>query len=148
MADMPDKGCDKRGYLRHPTDIPVEIVDSTVRMKKSRQKMKDLSLGGLSFICAASVEEGQIIRFRIPLVDPVFEAEGRVARCRPDDEGGFSIGIEFLGMNEAFKGRMVEQVCQIELYRLELSLKRGHEVSGDEAAVEWIKKYASTFPQL
>ncbi len=144
---MTEKEHDNRKYLRHPTDIPVEITDGDVNPEKKRQQMEDVSIEGLSFACDRSLDVGGIIRFRIPVVDPVFEAEGRVAWCR-EGEDGFSVGVEFLGINDAFRGRMVEQICYIEHYRRELSRERGVEVSSDEAALEWIKKYASTFPQL
>ena len=144
---MTKKHHDKRKYLRHPTDIPVEITDSKVDPDNNRRNLEDVSIEGLSFSCDKNLVVGGIVKFMIPVVDPVFEAEGRVAWCRKSKDG-FSVGVEFLGINDAFRGRMVEQVCYIEHYRRELSRERGVEVSSDEAAVDWIKKYASSFPQL
>ena len=41
---------------------------------------------------------------------------------------------------------MVEQICHIEQYRREVLKKEGRRLSSEEAASEWIVKYASDFP--
>ena len=43
---------------------------------------------------------------------------------------------------------MIEQVCHIEHYRKEVMLREGRELSAQEAAREWISKYAGDFPAL
>ena len=138
---------DKRSFLRHPADIPIEVTEVDLPYGGDRVRLKDVGLSGLSFICKISPKKGSIIRFRIPVVDPVFEVEARVA-WSSRGEGGYRVGVEFLGVIDAFRGRMVEQVCYIEHYRIKLSKERGEEVSSEEAAVDWIKKYAADFPRL
>ena len=144
---MEEDSKDKRRFLRHPSDIPIEVTAANFPIKDHWQPLTDVSLEGLSFVCDCCPEKDAIIRFRIPVVDPVFEAEGRVAWCSRVKDG-YRVGVQFLGINDAFRGRMVEQVCYIEHYRKKLSEERGEEVSSDEAAVEWIKRYAAEFPQL
>ena len=41
--------------------------------------------------------------------------------------------------------KLVEQVCQIETYRNKLK-KQGRDLSIEEAAIEWINRYAAFFP--
>jgi hypothetical protein len=41
---------------------------------------------------------------------------------------------------------MVQQVCSIENYRKEQREREGRRLSTQEAAVEWIEKYAGRFP--
>jgi hypothetical protein len=41
---------------------------------------------------------------------------------------------------------MVEQVCHIKQYSKEILEKEGRKLSDEEAAVEWIEKYAKDFP--
>ena len=144
---MSDDPKDKRKFLRHPSDIPIEITEIDMPFEGERTTLKDVSLAGLSFICQHCPETGSLIRFRIPVADPVFEVNGRVAWFSKTAEG-YRVGVEFLGINDAFRGRMVEQVCYIEQYRKKVSEERGEEVSSEEAAVEWIKKYAADFPPL
>jgi hypothetical protein len=43
---------------------------------------------------------------------------------------------------------MVEQVCHIENYKKEVYQTEGRLLTAEEAAVEWIHKYASQFPNL
>jgi hypothetical protein len=48
--------------------------------------------------------------------------------------------------SEAFRARMVEQICHIERYHRQ-QLSDGRFVSEEEAAIEWIAKYAGQFPR-
>ena len=144
---MSDDLKDDRKFLRHPSDIPIEVTEVNMPFEGERETLQDVSLAGLSFVCKVCPEEGSVIRFRIPVVDPVFEVEGRVAWSSKSEEG-YRVGVEFLGLNDAFRGRMVVQVCYIEIYRRALSEERGEEVSSEEAAADWIKKYAEDFPQI
>jgi hypothetical protein len=41
---------------------------------------------------------------------------------------------------------MVEQVCAIDRYRRQVLEQEGRTLSRDEAASEWITKYAGRFP--
>ncbi len=42
--------------------------------------------------------------------------------------------------------RMVEQVCHIERYRADVLEREGRALTGEQAAEEWIKRYAEDFP--
>ena len=46
---------------------------------------------------------------------------------------------------DSFSERMEAQCCQIRRYRLEVIRKEGRQLSPDEAALEWIERYADTF---
>ena len=46
-----------------------------------------------------------------------------------------------------FQTRMEAQCQQIERYRLEVLRNEGRELSQDEAALEWIERYAESFDQ-
>ena len=41
---------------------------------------------------------------------------------------------------------MVEQVCNIENYRRDVEQREGRKLTTEEAAKEWIKRDASSFP--
>ena len=43
---------------------------------------------------------------------------------------------------------MVEQICHIEQYKQDVFEKDGRRLSGEQAALEWIEKYATDFPEL
>jgi hypothetical protein len=56
--------------------------------------------------------------------------------------------MRLLNPEEAFKVRMVEQICHIEHYRKEVLASEGRRLTTQEAATEWISKYSSKFPDL
>jgi hypothetical protein len=68
-----------------------------------------------------------------------------VAWCTPR-HGHFETGVEFLNQDNGFMTRMVEQVCNIENYKKEVYQTEGRILSPNEAAKEWISKYADEFP--
>ena len=46
---------------------------------------------------------------------------------------------------DSFSERMEAQCCQIRRYRREVIRKEGRQLSPDEAAPEWIERYADSF---
>jgi hypothetical protein len=130
--------------VRHPSEFPVElrVPEST---EPRCERLRDLSTGGLCCRSRVAFHEGEQVRIRIPIGDPGFEALGRVAWCRPDGDD-YRIGIEFVAQTEAFRARMVEQVCHIERYHRQL-VAEGRSVTEEEAAIEWISMYAAHFPR-
>ena len=131
-------------YVRHPSEFPVELRQEQ-GSEVVRERLHDLSTGGLCCRSSTPFEQGERVRIRIPVGTPGFEAEGRVAWCRPHD-GGYRVGVEFVGESEAFRARAVEQVCHIERYHRKL-LAEGRNATEEEAAVEWISKFAGRFPR-
>ncbi|MET0384101.1 MAG: PilZ domain-containing protein [Burkholderiaceae bacterium] len=135
-----------RQYIRHPIDVPVEIRINTEGSGASYHT-HDISLGGLAVHSEVAVEPGSLIQVRIPYVQPAFEARALVAWCRPRRAGeGHEIGVSFLDAQDVFLARMVTQICYIEDYRKSIAREEGRELSSEEAAGEWIAKYASKFP--
>jgi hypothetical protein len=132
-----------RHYLRHTTDIPVEIAGDTLSTAH-REKGRNISFGGLAFISDNPLSIDQTVELSIHVTNPSFKELVRVAWCHPLD-GGYEIGVEFLSHEVAYRARMVEQVCEIEQYRKSMQ-QRGRELTPQEAAIEWIEKYASKYP--
>lgn len=135
-----------RRYIRHPSDIPIHVELADV-VADRREYLNDISAGGLRFQSREALAPGSRIRIRIPLVRPVFECTGQVVWCKPDGRA-FDVGVEFTRMREAFRLRLVEQVCHIEHYKREVFEKEGRVLTGEAAAMEWISRYAADFPPL
>jgi hypothetical protein len=134
-----------RQYIRHPVDVPIEIRTSRAAPRRALHT-SDVSLGGLAVRSETPVPAGSVIEVRISHVQPPFEAHARVAWCHPGRDGTHELGLEFLDAEDAFLARMVEQVCYIEDYRASVAREEGRQLTSDEAAREWIAKYAATFP--
>jgi len=151
-----------RQYIRHPLDVPIEIragaawaspdpqaseaEASSARPAGTRTTSSDISCGGLAVHAEAPLSPGALIDVRIPYVEPAFEARARVAWCRPGRSGGHELGVAFLDAEDAFMARMVEQVCYIQDYQRSVARLEGRQISAEEAAREWIAKYADRFP--
>lgn len=133
-----------RNFIRHPSAIPIDFHLEEL-VTEGSEHLKNVSFGGLSFISKYELATGAIISIKIPLIQPVFEAAGRVSWCRPESSQ-FEIGLEFLDKDDMFRARMVEQICHIEEYKHEVLKKEGRKLSSEAAALEWIQKYAPQFP--
>ncbi|MGD8783463.1 MAG: PilZ domain-containing protein [Thioalkalispiraceae bacterium] len=139
-----------RSYIRHPADIPLKVAlasEATAAVhREQRQQLSNISSGGLAFSAPQPFETGNVIELEIDVVQPPFKAKGLVTHCHPDGDH-YVIGIEFISKDTLFVARMVEQICHIEHYKREIELKEGRTLTGEEAAKEWIERYAANFPQ-
>ncbi|MDO9624569.1 MAG: PilZ domain-containing protein [Pseudomonas sp.] len=132
-----------RHFLRHPSDMPVELV---VRKHTfiTRQRLNNISLGGVACNSKCGFRRGTAIELHIPLLGEQARYAGVVAWCRkqPDD---YLVGIAFIDEDTLFRARMVEQVCQIEHYRRQRELELGEQLEIESIAVEWIAEHAAEF---
>lgn len=133
----------RREYIRHTVGVPLEI--RALQGAELHAETSNVSFGGLAFIAELCPEAGEIIELRIPSVDPPFEARARVTWCRREGDG-FLVGVEFLDSSDAFQARMVQQVCSIERFREEVAQEEGRILTPQDAASEWISRYAGRFP--
>jgi len=135
-----------RSYIRHPADIPIKVDTTILEQAEGVSRLTNVSHGGLAFDSRDQIPAGKVIRLRISVVEPEFEADGVVTHCSREDDH-FLIGIEFINRDDLFVARMVEQVCHIENYKRKVASREGRSLSGQEAAREWIDKFAAHFPR-
>ncbi len=135
---------DARAFIRHPGAVPIE-VEADGAGPIPALHMENVSRGGLCFCSPVPLEVGSVVRLRIPHVRPPFETDARVAWSRPSGDE-HDVGVRFLTASDAFRARMVEQVCHIEAYRQRVRHEEGREIDGAQAAREWIERYAEDFP--
>ncbi len=134
----------RRAFIRHTAGVPIEVRSVPGAPVQTRESV-NVSTGGLSFTTDEALEVGATIEVRIPEVDPPFEAPARVVWASPEGER-HCVGVQFLEASDAFRVRMVEQVCAIERYRREVQEEEGRTLTSQQAAAEWIGKYAGRFP--
>ncbi|NOX77269.1 MAG: PilZ domain-containing protein [Gammaproteobacteria bacterium] len=132
-----------RNFIRHASDIPIDFQLEEL-VSADGDFLRNVSHGGLAFHSQVEVQPGVVIRVRIPLVHPVFQAVGQVTWCRPE-EGAFEVGIQFLDRDDQFRARMVEQICHIEQYKQKIRQEQGRLLNGEQAAAEWINQFATEF---
>ena len=135
-----------RRFIRHPASVPIEVRPGAVPEPALHEAM-NVGLGGIAFHAGEALTPGGVVEVRIPSVRPPFAARARVVWCRPGARG-FELGVAFLETADAFRARMVEQVCHIEAYREAVSRQESRNLSGREAAAEWIAKHAADFADI
>jgi len=133
-----------RKYIRHPSDIPIEIDGVDVQDIES---LHDVSFGGLSFVSKNRIKPGSKISITIKFVKPSFVSLTVVKWCRKRGDH-YDVGVSFYDPEDAYRARMIEQVCHIEHYKREVLIKEGRKLTGEQAALEWIQRYAAKFPSL
>ena len=133
-----------RLYIRHPSDVPIDYQLGGLA-DTSRDKLSNYSEGGLCFVAGQRIEPGSEIHFAIPITPPEFHATGVVVWCR-EEAGEYQVGVKFTEEETAYAVRMVEQLCYIEHYRQTVLETEGRKLTGEEAALEWIEKFAGNFP--
>ena len=128
--------------------MPIQVVLDLVEDDSEDaddDTLTNVSLGGLSFNSRHALEAGQKISVCIPILKEDNYLAGTVVWCEKS-KNGYEIGLEFEGKKDVFRLRMIEQICHIEHYRKEIKLAEGRELSSEEAAKEWITRYAGDFP--
>lgn len=111
------------------------------------QTITNVSLGGLAFVSQKPLEVLQRVRISIPVLQQENHLVGNVVWCEKSGPV-YEIGIEFERSRDVFRLRMIEQICHIEHYRKEVEQQEGRKLSSQDAAREWILKYAGDFPAL
>ena len=135
-----------REFIRHPASVPFQLEELDGEVKHGINTLNDVSSGGISCLSSEPIEKGTTVKMKIECVNPDFEIIGKAVWCRMQN-GAYEIGIEFIvSKDEIFLLRMVEQICHIEHYRNEVLQKEGRKLNGEDAAGEWIGKYAGSFP--
>ena len=134
-----------RNYIRHPSDIPLEIVTETLQ-DSSPQTMKDVSLGGLSFLSDHAHNVCDTIKVSIPYVNPAFVSEGQVTWCIQQGDR-YEVGVEFFTADDESITRFVKQVFYIEDFVKEVKKPGRHRDDIEKAAREWIKRHIVDSPE-
>ncbi len=105
---------ENRRFYRHPAHVPIEVwqeKESTYEL----DQLNNVSLGGVAFESDTCWKPGSIITFRV-LLNPPCHFTGKVVWCRKHDEH-FEVGVQFLEKNSATKEKLVDDVCQFEIYQ-------------------------------
>ena len=143
-----DYKIEKRRFYRHPIGVPISL-SATKEKRGGRSKSLDVSLGGLSFLWPRKLPKGALVGVNIAVKDKLFEIPSTVAYTQENRKSGkYRTGVCFTDYPSAFMARLAEEMLEILQYRKDLSQELGREIPEEEAASEWIKKYAAKFPSL
>lgn len=126
--------------IRHPDEFPIEL-------KLQERTAGSSSPSSLQLICHSSTpfHSGEGIQIKIPSIANNLEVFGVIQRCENTPQG-YELGITFNSSDALMRMRMLEQLCYIQRYRSYVRNAEGRELSDQDAALEWIGKYAHLFP--
>ncbi len=124
-------------YLIRGVDLAISRSDS----------LREIGSAGLVCRLQRVLESGTPVRLSISVVQPVLQCDGHVVWCRPEDDH-FVAGVKFLHRVDPFRARMIWQVCCVEQYRRTVREREGRTLTQQEAAAEWIGRFAADFPKL
>ncbi len=130
---------DSKVVIRHPDEFPIELD-----LKKTDSILQPLS--SLQLVCHSNTAflSGESIAIKIPSVSSQLEVNGTVESCE-HIHNGYELGITF-NSDALMRIRMLEQLCYIQRYRNHVLTVEGRDISDQDAALEWIGKYAHLFP--
>jgi len=135
-----------RKYIRHPVEIPLDYVITGESFEK-REYSQNISIGGICFRTEEKLTSGLILLIKIPTIDPKFEGVGRVVWCL-DKENYFEAGVEFVDEEDAYRARLIEQICYIKKYQKDMLEQEDRDLSDEQAAEEWTRIFAKNFPAI
>ena len=130
------------------TGIPIEVtLDYRQTHFAEDDTVTNISVGGLCFVASDRLEVDESIQVRIPILDRETNLDGRVVWCNKTDRG-YEVGLEFDDPDRIERLKMIDQICQIEAFRKEIEQIDGESLSSEQAAREWVRRYAGEFSAL
>lgn len=137
-----------RRHIRHVTGIPIEVsLEYHHNLQAAEDTISNVSLGGLCFVADDRLDIDEAIQVRFPLLDKETLIDGKVVWCNKTTKG-YEVGLEFDDPAEVERLKMIEQIRQIENFRSDMEQQDGRKLSSEQAAREWINKYAGEFSAL
>lgn len=136
--------CYFQGFIKHPQGIPLDFSIDTPCLCLA-PKFHNVHSGGMVFNASWALPVGANIHLSVNLQSTDFTLHGIVAHTVATGRQCYDIGVQFEQEVEYHSMRMIEQACHIESYRKQACCY-GHEITQDQAAKEWIERFAAHFP--
>ncbi|MDJ0776933.1 MAG: PilZ domain-containing protein [Gammaproteobacteria bacterium] len=137
-----------RRHVRLVTGIPIEItLDYRHTHYAAEDAVTNISAGGLCFVASDRLDPGETAQVRIPILARDNQIDGRVVWCNKTARG-YEVGLEFDDPERVEHMQLIEYISQIESYRREAEQNDGLQLSTEQAAREWIRRYAGEFSAL
>jgi hypothetical protein len=131
-------------YIPHPKEIPVRVSVRDAQGTAFRG-LEIPGLGGVRLISQKPYRPGLSIDLDVRICGEWRRLRGLVVSLK-DLPSGYEVGIGFQSRIDAFEGRMLEQACHIESYKLGIWRTQGRDITVEQGAREWIGRFSATFP--
>ena len=131
-------------FMRHPDNFPIEFKRDWMAAFRSGGDTPEQTGLGLCFESEKYLKPGTVLELSIPLRGETQKFRAHVVLVLENDKG-YEIGCLMHSQEEAYRARIVEQICHIESYLQNRHLARTAS-NENNGAQEWIEKNASAFP--
>ena len=141
-------GREKRHFMRHPVTVAI-VCRCLGHSSDEPSILQDASLGGLSFISESLFAGGDLLSVSFPARLTTAQFSGVVVWRRDffgESAAAHAYGVRFSAPEMLPRVRLLEQVCHIEAYMKIQAAQHSRQLSPNQAATEWIGRYASRFP--
>ncbi len=131
---------DSTTVIHHPEEFPIELDSYPPEASQS-------TASSLQLMCSSNTPYhfGDKVRIKIPDIAEHLEVYGVVNSCISAAQG-YDISISFCDDDARMRIRMLEQLCYIQRYRRHILQSEGRSLNDQDAALEWIGRYADLFP--
>lgn len=134
------------GFIHHPGSIPIDIRLISQKTEQTTTAIENAnSRLGLSFNTNKQLKPGMHIEISIHLRDDDQKFIGQVVFVR-EKEQGYDVGIVLRSQTDAYRARIIEQVCYINCYIQDQQSHSTKLINPEQCAHEWISRYAAHFP--
>jgi len=140
---------ERRRFIRHPTTIPIKCYREG-HLRRTDTRLRDISHGGLSFASGEGFEPGDVLKVEFPSLRNSPTVRGEVVWTMAVSDKAdphYFEGLRFLDEDTYMRARVVEEICHIEAYRESQLQHHGRSLTSQEAAGEWIQRFAHKFPR-
>jgi hypothetical protein len=106
---------EKRKYIRYPAEVSIEYKISGEKIERS-DYTKNISFGGLCFHAKSYIKPGTVLTLKFPTINLNSEIVGEIVWCSGKKEE-MEIGVKFRNENDAFRARIIEEICHLKNYQ-------------------------------
>lgn len=126
--------------IQHPPLIALTLQT----LASSAQASSPKTYGSFSCHWCMPQRPGSLVEVTISLLQQRILATAIVASCRLDDDG-YQLELHVIHPDHAFQMRMIEQLYHICNYQRWVLRHEGRVLDSEQAALEWIERYAQHF---
>jgi len=137
---------DADNFIKHPDDQPISLRRLKQPAHNFNPQRYHIS-GGVRISVNESVEPGTVIEIETHIQGRTASFQGRVIWVKETSSQSKQLGLVFDNVEEAYRARMIEQLCHIEHY-LRRQNAEGRTLDARRAANEWINQFSPNFPQI
>lgn len=139
------KSMERREFYRHPLHLPIQMSmgENSITLNAD---VKDISLGGLSFLTPMEIPKGNKVTVRIVFRERVYLLKTLVTYSRETEQPGiYQNGVQFSCSPLAFRALLTHLFFEIYEHHRFLRQSVDPEISEEAASDQWLRENTRLF---